>query len=747
MTRTYFTPVLCLLLTLGMAWSPELFSARVLGSDPDSNATTANIDFEWELNGPFGGTVRSLVQNDANPQQFFLGTSDGQLYVSNDGTRNWTWIPTFNKSGNLIDNLVIDPRDPDTVYLGMWALGEKRDGAIYKSTDSGKTWKNVFRGHSIRALTMAPTDSKILVAGALDGVFLSADAGKNWDQISPANHVELRNIESVAVDPRDTKAIYAGTWHLPWKTTDGGQSWFSTKGTETQILDDSDIFSIHIDHSNPDRVFSSACSGIYRSLDAGKNWTKFQGIPYSARRTHIIFQNPVYPDTIFAGTTEGLWRTTDAGTTWKLVTSKETVINAIEIHETTPDRVVIGTANSGVLVSDNGGETFVASNRGFVTRQVSSIAVDPMQPGRLLASVLYNGAEGSVYLSNDNGQSWYPSAQGIGPKDVYSLTINPGNTSQVYAATSNGVFLSENRGASWKRLEMKKVAPPPAPRSKAKTPAKSKKAAGKGKKQSSTKNTAAKQSTSAKSKKSQPAPAKSKAPAASDQTKTAKTVGNPFQDLDGHVMEISVTGDGRNGLVAATWEGLFRTYDPSKGWEKLNVTGYTGRFFAVATTPHEPDTLLVGTSKGLYASLDQGKTWTQIEVDSDDNSFVQEIAINPRDPKMILVGTRHSLYMTRDGMRTWDRLGHGIPYGEIASVRFNPRNPDEILVGDASQGGLYLSTDGARKFRRIDQKELPSHRVWAVAFDLFRDNHFYAGLFSSGVVVGTATAPQSAGQP
>lgn len=745
MQRTYFTTVLCLLLTLGMAWLPNSFSTKANGSDPDSDAATANIDFEWELNGPFGGTVRSLVQNNANPRQFFLGTSDGQLYVSNDGTRNWTWIPTFNKSGNLIDNLVIDPRDPETVYLGMWALGEKRDGAIYKSTDSGKTWKNVFRDHSIRALTLAPTDPKMVVAGALDGVFVSTDAGKTWDRISPANHPELRNIESVAVDPRDTKSIYAGTWHLPWKTTDGGKSWFSTKGTETQILDDSDIFSIHIDRGNPDRVFSSACSGIYRSLDAGKNWTKFQGIPYSARRTHIIFQNPVHPDTIFAGTTEGLWRTTDAGTTWKLVTSKETVINAIEIHETTPDRVVIGTANSGVLVSENGGETFVPSNRGFVTRQVSSIVVDPMQPGRLLTSVLYNGAEGSVYLSNDNGQSWYPSSQGIGPKDVYSLTLNPGNASQVYAATSNGVFLSENGGTTWKRLEMKKVKLAPTPRPKSAASGKSKKASG-GKKKSSTKNTASKQNASKKSKKSQSVPAKPKA-TVTDQAKTTTAPGNQFQDLDGHVMEIAVTGDGRNGLVAAAWEGLFRTYDATKGWEKLNVTGYSGRFFAVATTPHEPDTLLVGTSKGLYASRDQGKTWKQIEVDPDDNSFVQEIAINPRDPKMILVGTRHSLYMTRDGMQHWERLGRGIPYGEIASVRFNPRNPDEILVGDASHGGLYLSTDGARKFRRIDQKELPSHRVWAVAFDLFRENHFYAGSFSSGVIVGTSAASQSAGQP
>jgi hypothetical protein len=60
------------------------------------------------------------------------------------------------------------------------------------------------------------------------------------------------------------------------------------------------------------------------------------------------------------------------------------------------------------------------------------------------------------------------------------------------------------------------------------------------------------------------------------------------------------------------------------------------------------------------------------------------------------------------------------------------------LIGDSQDGGLYFSTDGGERFRRIDRAEaLPSHRMWAVAFDPFDSGQLYAGSMTSGVLVGT----------
>jgi hypothetical protein len=124
------------------------------------------------------------------------------------------------------------------------------------------------------------------------------------------------------------------------------------------MIDDSDIFAIHIDAANPETVLMSACSGIYRTSDDSLQWTKIQGIPYTSRRTHVIYQYPTRPDVIFAGTTEGLWLSTNHGLpdSWVRVTSIRLVINAVAIHPDRPNRVFLGTEDHGVLVSNDGGE-------------------------------------------------------------------------------------------------------------------------------------------------------------------------------------------------------------------------------------------------------------------------------------------------------------------------------------------------------------------------------------------------------
>ena len=129
----------------------------------------------------------------------------------------------------------------------------------------------------------------LLVAGALDGVFRSRDAGKTWEMITPANDPELRNFDSLAIDPRDPEIIYAGTFHLPWKTVDGGRDWAAI---HEGMIDDSDVLSLAVNPSNQEQVFASACSGIYRSDDAGAHWKRIQGIPDSSKRTLVIRFDP-----------------------------------------------------------------------------------------------------------------------------------------------------------------------------------------------------------------------------------------------------------------------------------------------------------------------------------------------------------------------------------------------------------------------------------------------------------------------
>src|SRR4029077_18150025 len=173
---------------------------------------------------------------------------------------------------------------------------------------------------------------------------------------------ELRNFDSLAVDPRDPQTIYAGMFHLPWKTSDGGRNW---RPIHEGMIDDSDVMSLLIDRANPGRVYASACSGIYRSDDSAAQWKKIQGIPYTARRTYVITQDAKHPASVYAASSEGLWKTSDGGTTWRRTTPQGWVINTVAVPEGRPGRVVNGTEQLGILSSDDDGEHFQDANAGF----------------------------------------------------------------------------------------------------------------------------------------------------------------------------------------------------------------------------------------------------------------------------------------------------------------------------------------------------------------------------------------------
>src|SRR6476661_10150616 len=131
------------------------------------------------------------------------------------------------------------------------------------------------------------------------------------------------------------------------------------------MIDDSDVFSIIVDHTNPSNVFASACSGIYKSVSAGEQFSKIQGIPFSARRTRVLKQDPTNENIVYAGTTEGLWKTSDLGKTWKRVSNPEVVVNDIIIDPRSSNRVLLATDRSGVLASTDGASNWTTSNHGY----------------------------------------------------------------------------------------------------------------------------------------------------------------------------------------------------------------------------------------------------------------------------------------------------------------------------------------------------------------------------------------------
>ncbi|MCA1620063.1 MAG: hypothetical protein LC795_12280 [Acidobacteria bacterium] len=207
-------------LTLLASWA-TLGSPALAADDADSVAERL---LNWEATGPLGGDVRSLVIDPQDPKRLYFGTIDGQIYTSADAGETWSRVAGFNRPGLLIDNLIVDPRDSNVLYAA--AHRHKEAGGFFKTTDGGRTWREAeqLRGDGIHSLTQAAKDPDLLLAGTNRGIWRSRDAGDRWELLDTKAAPGLINIESLAVDPRDTNVVYAGTWYLPYKSTDGAPS-------------------------------------------------------------------------------------------------------------------------------------------------------------------------------------------------------------------------------------------------------------------------------------------------------------------------------------------------------------------------------------------------------------------------------------------------------------------------------------------------------------------------------------------
>jgi photosystem II stability/assembly factor-like uncharacterized protein len=607
----------------------------------------------WVVLGPDGGDVRSLAHDPGNPDHIYLGTSTGSLFQSTDGGHSWARSTHLGGDDYVFDHIAVDPKNVDTVFAAAWSVENQQAGDLFRSRDGGKTWQALpgMRGKSIRAFTLAPSDSRVMVAGALDGIYRSKDGGDTWERISAASLSDVKNIESIAIDPKDPNAIYAGTWHLAWKTDDGGLNW---RRINNGMIDDSDVFSIIVDHSNPSIVFASACSGIYRSETAGNSFKKIQGIPFSARRTRVLKQDPSAPGTVYAGTTEGLWKTTDSGKTWKRVSDSQVVVNDVLVDPRNSNRVLLATDRSGVLASDDGARIFTASNRGYTHRYVTSIVADRNDPSTILVGVVNDREWGGVFSSRDGGSHWTQRSTGLGGRDVFALQQSSGG--QLVAGTNRGIFIQDKDASLWRPINAvvaEKI---------------SMRTVKKGAKKVAVKTKSATRSV-----------------------------------FDGRVNDLEITPQR---WLAATSAGLLVSTNEGKSWSGGPIMGKIDLISIEA----KGDMLVAATRMHVLISADGGTTWQQ----SDPAPYITSIrGVNIGQGGEILVASREGAFRSADAGTTWAHIVNGLPDKNISSITYDAVGK-RLLATSLSTGVIFQSEDDGISWRRGPDSGYPLRHLRVV---------------------------------
>jgi photosystem II stability/assembly factor-like uncharacterized protein len=639
----------------------------------------------WFAEGPDGGDAKDLAADPRDPAHLYLGAADGWIYQSQDGGAKWERLALVGKRDDLvIRHILVDPTDPKHLVVGAYVVSD--GGGVYVSHDAGATWTSQpeMQGQSVRSLTFAPSDPKILVAGTLEGVFRSTDSGEHWERISPKDSTEIHEVESLAIDPADANVIYAGTWHLGWKTIDGGKHWTSLK---QGVIEDSDVFSIIVDPKQPNTVYLSACSGIYKSVNAGGQFVggvgknKAQGIPSDARRTRVLKQDPNNPDTVFAGTTEGLYRTFDAGKYWMQTTDSDVIVNDVYVDPANSKHVLLATDRRGVLASEDGGDSCLPSNSGFSARQITAYSGDVHHGATVYVGVVNDKDSGGVFVSHTGGLTWAHLSSGLDGHDVFSLGQAPDGT--ILAGTERGIY--RLMGGDWQRAgdDASGTAGSAAPAAESATP----------------------QRAAVRSKTRQRGSAKGRAAA------------EMVKDFEGSVYALAASGET---LVAATSQGVLRSDSSGVSWS------YAGSFppedwrYAAAAK----GTFVVGSLKTVEISTDDASTWRVVALPP---GVAQVLVLSVDAQGEVWVGDRAGVYVSADKGATWQTV-----------TTLVVRNVNSLFYDEQGDRMLVTSRDPATVAYSVNAKtkQVTSWETgWKLRFVRPVGDHLVAATLFDGMVV------------
>lgn len=457
--------------------------------------------------------VNDMVFNPTDPMTIYVGTEEGNIFVSSDGGDSWGFVA---HPVQLVQELAINPQGDHELWVSDCCFCQPR---TLRSTNlSHTTWTTVtdpVGSTRLTSIKFAPDgwgtlySQTILVSGCFEEVYSTTNGGDSWTSIDPQSgewHWGL------GLHPSDPNELYAtGNHRGIYKTTDGGANWHVANEGLTALVPDqmatvpgepgtvyavTDIGlmkgtqggetwqSLSIDVGNhgfvatdpftPDRLYVAGGDvgmgsdiPVYISEDGGQTWPITSYLTEPIRYDEYVHGNPFirpdpsHPGVLLAGVRHAviepggaeagsLYRSTDAGLSWSEVDVGKPISPVQDIAFDVLTPTIIYMATGGEW--HNTGGLFRSLNDGSTWERVDAPELDFIEDIAVEPAAPYRVfvlADNTVYISDDHGDSW--EATGLSRGDIEQILCTDEDPSTLYSATGMGLLRSTNGGGSWER--------------------------------------------------------------------------------------------------------------------------------------------------------------------------------------------------------------------------------------------------------------------------------------------------------
>jgi photosystem II stability/assembly factor-like uncharacterized protein len=456
-----------------------LLSSLLVSSAASQSVPAEQLNgLKWRLIGPFrGGRVVALAGVPGDPTTFYFGAVDGGIWKTTDaGT---LWSPIFdNQSVASIGAIAVAPSDPKIIYAGTGESDIRSDLAsgngVYKSVDAGSTWARVGLEDTrqISRIVLDPRDPQIVYVGALGhaygpnnerGVFKSIDGGKNWMKV--LDQGPDIGVSDLAISSSNPQILFAGTWHTRrplwsvyapidgpggalFRSQDSGETWARLTGSG---LPEGDWGRVGVAVASDGRrvyalIQADKKSGLYRSDDGGNTWVLENADPRLTSRHWYFNSITVDPHNhdVFYVPNVALYGSEDGGKTISVVRGAPggDDYHQIWIDPTNSSSMLLGT-DQGATITLNHGRTW-SSWYNQPTAQFYHVITDNRFPYVVYGAQQDTGSA-AVLSRTDHGQitprDWFPA----GPTESGYMTLDPDDPHIIYQSEPYGVVTRFNR--------------------------------------------------------------------------------------------------------------------------------------------------------------------------------------------------------------------------------------------------------------------------------------------------------------